>query len=172
MFFRRKLICVNRGLLVMNIFMSIFRLQRIDHHSTFLTILIEKGNQIRQPENTFSWKKFHIQPYEYLLVFYEFLISRSSIFEPASHRISYSSSSRVPSSSFSFLDVRIKSWCFMSEWSRERKVRNCSFKREMKISRLNLYLLFSDLSWEFAFVYRKVEKKAIFNVFVRFQLSK
>ena len=79
----------------MNILMYIFRLQWIDHHSTFLTILIEKGNQIRQPENTFSWKRFHIQPYEYLLVFYEFSISRSSIFEPVSHRISYPSSSRV-----------------------------------------------------------------------------
>jgi hypothetical protein len=82
----------------MNISMSIFRLQRIDRHSTFLTVLIEKGNQIRQPEYTFSWKRFHTQPYEYLLVFYEFSISRSSIFEPASHRISYPSFTHVPSS--------------------------------------------------------------------------
>jgi hypothetical protein len=81
----------------MDISMSTFRLQLIDRHSTLLTLLIEKNNQIRHPENTFSRKRFHSQSYEYLLVFYEFSISRSSIFEPASHRISYPGSSRVPS---------------------------------------------------------------------------
>ncbi len=80
--------------------MSIFRIQLIDCHSTFPSILIEKGNQIRQPVYRFSWKSFHTQSQEYLLVSYEFSISRSSIFEPASHRISHPSFTRVPSSFF------------------------------------------------------------------------
>jgi hypothetical protein len=45
----------------MNNAMSIFRLQLIDRHSTFLTILIEKDNQIRQSENKFSLRRFHTQ---------------------------------------------------------------------------------------------------------------
>ncbi len=99
MFFGRKLICLNRGLLVMNILMSNFRLQLIDCHSTFLTVLIEKDNQSLHPENMFPRKRFHTQSYEYLLVFNEWSISSSSIFEPASHRISHPSFTRVPSSS-------------------------------------------------------------------------
>ena len=89
----------------MNIQMSTFRLQLIDRHSTFLTVLVEEDNQIRQPVYMFSRKIFHNQSQEYLLVFYEFSISRSSIFEPASHRIPHPSSSRVPSSFF-FLSRR------------------------------------------------------------------
>ncbi len=84
----------------MNIAMSTFRLQLIDRHLTFLSKLIVNDNRIRQPENTFSWKRFHTQLEEYLLVFYEFSIPRSSIFEPASHRISHPSFTRMPSSLF------------------------------------------------------------------------
>ncbi len=172
-FFRRKLIGVNRGLIVMNIQMSTFRLQLTDRHSTFLTVLVEGDNQIRQPVCRFSWKSFHTQSQKYLLVSYEFSISRSSKFEPASHRISHPSFTRVPSSFlFYFLYVSIENCDFVSPGSPERHIRNCSFKREMKISRLNLYLFFSDLSWEFPFVYRKPEKKAIFNVFCSFELSR
>jgi hypothetical protein len=102
----------------MNISMSTFRLQLIDRNSKFPTVLKQKDNQIQQAENTFSPKRFYPESYEYLIVFYEFSITRSSIFEPDSHRISHPSFTRVPSSfsssSFSFLDVRIKSWCFVS----------------------------------------------------------
>ena len=47
--------------------MSTIRLQLIASHSTFLTVLIEKDNQSLQPENTFSWKRFHTQLQKYLL---------------------------------------------------------------------------------------------------------
>ncbi len=57
----------------------------IDRNSKFPTVLKQKDNQIRQPENTFSPKMFHPESYEYLIVFYEFSITPSSIFEPASH---------------------------------------------------------------------------------------
>ncbi len=86
----------------MNIQMSTFRLQHIDRYSTFLTVSVEGDNQIRQPVYRFSRKRFHTQSQEYLLVSHEFSISRSSIFEPASHRIPHPSSSRVPSSFFFF----------------------------------------------------------------------
>ena len=95
----------------MNIQMSTFRLQLIDRHSTFLTVLVEGDNQIRQPVYTFSQKRFHTQSQEYLLVSYEFSISRSSIFEPASHRIPHPSSSRVPSSLLSRRTHRKLSFC-------------------------------------------------------------
>ncbi len=91
--------------------MSTFRLQLIDRHSTFLTVLVEGDNQIRQPVYRFSRKRFHTQLQEYLLVSYEFAISRSSIFEPASHRISHPSSSRVPSSLLSRRTHRKLSFC-------------------------------------------------------------
>ncbi len=84
----------------MNISMSTFRLQLIDRSSKFPTVLKQKDNQIQQAENTFSSKRFYPESYEYLIVFYEFSITRSSIFEPDSHRISHPSSTRVPSSFF------------------------------------------------------------------------
>jgi hypothetical protein len=80
----------------MNISMSTFQLQLIDRNSKFSTFLKQKDNQIRHPENTFSPKRLYPEPYEYLLVFDEFSISRLSIFEPASHRISHPSFTRVP----------------------------------------------------------------------------
>jgi hypothetical protein len=43
----------------MNISMSNFRLQLIDRHRTFLTVLVEADNQIRQPEYMFSRNSFH-----------------------------------------------------------------------------------------------------------------
>ncbi len=95
----------------MNIQMSTSRPQVIDRHSTFLTVLVEGDNQIRQPVYRFSRKNFHTQSQEYLLVSYEFAISRSSIFEPASHRISHPSSSRVPSSLLSRRTHRKLSFC-------------------------------------------------------------
>ena len=95
----------------MNIQMSTFRLQVIDRHSTFLSVQVEGDKQIRQPVYTFSRKSFHTQSQEYLLVFYEFSISRSSIFEPASHRIPHPSSSRVPSSLLSLRTHRKLSFC-------------------------------------------------------------
>ncbi len=82
----------------MNISMSTFRLQLIDRNSKFPTVLKQNDNQIRHPENTFSPKRFYSESYEYVIVFYEFSITRSSIFEPASHRISHPSFTRVPSS--------------------------------------------------------------------------
>jgi hypothetical protein len=84
----------------MNISMSTFRLQLIDRNSKFPTVLKQKDNQIQQAENTFSPKRFYPESYEYLIVFYEFSITRSSIFEPDSHRISHPSFTRVPSSFF------------------------------------------------------------------------
>jgi hypothetical protein len=101
-FIRRKLICVNRGLLVMNISMSTFRLPLIDRNSKFPTVLKEKDNRIRHPENTCSPKNCHPESYEYLIVSYEFSITRSSIFQPTSHRISHPSFTGVPSSFFFF----------------------------------------------------------------------
>jgi hypothetical protein len=83
----------------MNISMSTFRLQLIDCNSKFPTVLKQKDNQIGHPKNTFSPKRFYSESYEYLIVFYEFSITRSSIFEPASHRIPHPSFTRVPSSS-------------------------------------------------------------------------
>jgi hypothetical protein len=65
-----------------------------------------------------------------------------------------------------FLYVRIESCDFVSRWTPERHIRNCSFKRQMKISRSNLYLLFSDLSWGFPFVYREPEKRRFSMYFV------
>ncbi len=82
----------------MNISMSTFRLQLIDRNSKFPTVLKQKDNQIRYPENTFPQKRFYPESYEYLIVFYEFPITPSSIFEPASHRISHPIFTRVPSS--------------------------------------------------------------------------
>ncbi len=82
----------------MNISMSTFRLRLIDRNSKFPTVLKQKNDQIRHPENTFSPKRFYPESYEYLIVFNEFSISRSSIFEPASHRILHPSFTRVPSS--------------------------------------------------------------------------
>ncbi len=52
--------------------------------------------------------------------------------------------------------------------SQERRIRKYSFKREIKISRPNLYLLFFDLSWELLFVYRKPERKGDFRCILLF----
>jgi hypothetical protein len=84
----------------MNISVSTFRVQLIDRNSNSKcpTVLKQKDNQIRQAENTFSPKWFYPESYQYLIVFYEFSITRSSIFEPDSHRISHPSFTRVPSS--------------------------------------------------------------------------
>ena len=87
-------------------------------------------------------------------------------------RIAFRTRARLVCHLVYYLYVRIESCHFVSRWTPERHIRNCSFKREMKISRLNLYRLFSDLSWEFSFVYRKPGKKAIFNVFCSFELSR
>jgi hypothetical protein len=86
--------------------MSTVRLQLIDRNSKFPTVLKQKDNQIRQAENTFSLKTFYPESYEYLIVFYEFSITRSSIFEPDSHRISHPSFTRVPSSYFLKISVQ------------------------------------------------------------------
>jgi hypothetical protein len=110
-FLRRKLICVNRGLLVMNISMSTFRFHLIDRNSKCPTVLKQKDNQIRQAENTFSPKRFYPESYEYLIVFYEFSITRSSIFGPNSHRISHPSFTCVPSSLLSRRTHRKLSFC-------------------------------------------------------------
>jgi hypothetical protein len=59
-----------------------------------------------------------------------------------------------------FLDVRIKSLYFVTRWSQERKIRNYSFKGEMKISKLNRYHFFSNLYWEVLFNYKEPNKKA------------
>jgi len=42
-----------------------------------------------------------------------------------------------------YLDIRITSSYFVSQWSWERRVRKFSLKQEMKVSRLNLNLFFS-----------------------------
>ena len=67
---------------------------------------------------------------------------------------------------FYFLDVRIKSCDFASRWSRERKIRKYSFKREMKVSRSNPYHPFSDVLYDVPFVYRKSDKKTNLRVFL------
>ena len=63
---------------------------------------------------------------------------------------------------FYFLDVRIKSYHVVSRWSRERKIRKYSFKRDDKISWSNRYHPFSVLFYEVQFVYREPEKNANF----------
>jgi hypothetical protein len=163
--------------------MSTFRLQLIACHSTFLTVLIEKDNQSLQPENTFSRKRFHTQLQKYLLA-HRYSNQLRTAFRTRARLVCHLVFNAMRSISISvvrreffffllyFLYVRIESCHFVSRWTPERHIRNCSFKREMKISRLNLYFLFSDLSWEFSFVYRKPEKKTIFHAFCCFQHSR
>ena len=157
----------------MNISISTFRLQLIDRNSKFPTVLKQKDNQIRQAENTFSPKRFYPESYEYLIVFYEFSITRSSIFGPNSHRISHPIFTRVPSSFLFLLSRRTHrklSFCVAMN-SRTVNQKILVQTRDENIE-IELVSFFSDLSWEFRFVYRKPEKKAIFNVFCSFELSR
>ena len=124
--FSSKLTCVNRGLLVMHILMSTIRLQLIASHSTFLTVLIEKDNQSLQPENTFSQKRFHTQLQKHLLA-HRYSNQLRTAFRTRARLVCHlvnavrSISIYVALREFSFffyslsfLDIRIKSWCFVS----------------------------------------------------------
>ena len=65
-----------------------------------------------------------------------------------------------------FLDVRIQSCHFVVRWSRERKVRKYSLKREMKVSRWDCLHPFSNVLYEVSFVYRKPNKMTNLAVFI------
>ena len=62
---------------------------------------------------------------------------KSSSRYPASHRISQTSETRMPSSFSYFLDIPIKSCHFVSRWSQECRIRKYWFQREDEISRSN-----------------------------------
>ena len=100
---------------------------------------------------------------------FEFSVSRNR----ALHRISYRSLGLVYHLVFFsfFLDVRIKSCHFVVRWSRERKIRKYSLKREMKVSRSDCLNPFSDVLYEVPFVYRKPNKMTNLDVF-RFEIIK
>jgi len=85
----------------------------------------------------------------------------------ASHRISHTSLGLVCHLVLSFfLDVRIQSCHFVVRWSRERKIRKYSLKREMKVSRSDCLNPFSDVLYEVPFVYRKPNKMTNLDVFI------
>ena len=111
MFIRNKLICVNRVLLVMNLIMSIshfvfvFDFDQWFEDLIFFTIFIERKKSFQyRLEISFQDKKVLDSIVEMIIRFfsnYSFVDNR--ILEKASHRISHTSSSRVPSSLYIFL---------------------------------------------------------------------
>ena len=151
MFIRSKLISIDRVLVVMNFVMSALwispRFRSADWSKPYFFDNIHRQETwFDKPERTcqlpvsFVFNRWN----EYaFFTNYRFLDNRYSRLRTA-FRSRVKLEYHLVFLSF-YLDVHIESCHFVSRWSREWKVRKISFKRKMKISRSNRYLLFFNI---------------------------